>query len=710
MKFYFQKRNKDNNDDGQQPVPPQEIQPPQQPVPPQENQPVPPQQPQYQPPQQPVPPQENQPVPPQQPQYQPPQQPVPPQQPQYQPPQQPVPPQNYDPYAFQREQYKKQRNRRLIAQGLVALILLLAVFDGNPVNAFVDTTPVGEVIDSVKNRLNSVLGREGASSNNTSTQNGDTGSTDNSNENSPAGAAASEVSCDFDKTPYLSPLEGALETTSFGLNTDSPYFLEGYSLQQQLLTFGYDIDFVETFDQNNAVFSEDIFINKFLELSSQTLINYHIDYLTKFSRGISELQEQDANDPDFKYGIALQLLQAEIYKDEVISFYIGNLNDNDEVTKIKLFLNRNIISEFELKDIKQQPIQILYFDSSEYLNTTFSSDIVKNAERLEEIKILFGEKDGLLVNIDVEGIVGHDENMNIAIQIGDDQGCWSEPYSVDRKYRSTSLLFKEAAEEWEEFYASEEEAEEEDNSGVVGSGPLITIPDISSINPGNIINPNILEGVELISDCSNDVLVPYISGGSHNSNTVYRSTVEDITVARDDDGYVRGIFGPEDVSVNWLFTLQVTDNCPFGNVTYPLLNSVEVNYVNRLENTSSTSFSTQAEEYPINVSQYYDGIRIWAEMLNVERDSDCALFYDSYVANGTYAKQIPFHVFLNQSSANAPYINEYSIGFDPLAANLCPGTYTILYSLLDASGNVTEVKYLNNIILEVNVREALARG
>src|SRR6056300_1861948 len=220
MKFFFQKKNKDNNGDGQQPVPPQENQPPQQPVPPQENQ----------PPQQPVPPQENQPpqqpVPPQE--NQPPQQPVPPQQPQYQPPQQPVPPQNYDPYAFQRGQYKKQRNRRLISQGLVALILLLAVFDGNPVNAFVDTTPVGEVIDSVKNRLNSVLGREGASSNNTSNQNANKGSTDNSNENNPAGAASSEVACDFDTTPYLSPFDGALgNLIILGVDTDSPNFKSG---------------------------------------------------------------------------------------------------------------------------------------------------------------------------------------------------------------------------------------------------------------------------------------------------------------------------------------------------------------------------------------------------------------------------------------------------------------------------------------------------
>src|SRR5210317_2092298 len=167
MKFFFQKKNKDNNGDGQQPVPPQENQ-----------------------------------------------------HPQYQPPQQPVPPQNYDPYAFQRGQYKKQRNRRLISQGLVALILLLAVFDGNPVNAFVDTTPVGEVIDSVKNRLNSVLGREGASSNNTSNQNANKGSTDNSNENNPAGAASSEVACDFDTTPYLSPFDGALGNLTIGVDTD----------------------------------------------------------------------------------------------------------------------------------------------------------------------------------------------------------------------------------------------------------------------------------------------------------------------------------------------------------------------------------------------------------------------------------------------------------------------------------------------------------
>jgi len=695
MKFFFQKRNKDNNDDGQKPVPPQE------------NQPVPPQQPQYQPPQQPVPPQENQPVPPQQLQYQPPQQPVPPQQTQYQPPQQPVPPQNYDPYAFQREQYKKQRNRRLIAQGLVALILLLAVFDGNPVNAFVDTTPVGEVIDSVKNRLNSVLGREGASSNNTSTQNGDTGSTDNSNENSPAGAAASEVSCDFDTTPYLSPFDGALGNNTLGANTDSPYFKSGTDLVQ-LFSLVNSEDY-----EPDPLVTEDGFVDEFLELSSQNLVNHIVENINNLIVILQELDEQRNNDPNFQYMLEYRKAYAELLKDELARFYIGNINDNEEVTKIKIFLNRNIISEFELKDIKQQPIFISYYDSSIYSNAIYSSDNLINEERLEETKFILGEKDGLFLSIDVEGIVGHNDFLNLAIQIGDNQGCWSEVYSVDTQYQSAYFLANEAIEEYEEILAAEEEAEEEDNNnggGILGSGPLITIPDISSINPGNLINPNILEGVELISDCSNDVLVPYVSGGSHNSNTVYRSIVDDISVARDDDGYVRGIFGPEDVSVNWLFTLQVTDNCPFGNVTYPLLNSVEVNYVNRIENTSSSSFSTQYEEYPLNVSQYYDGIRIWAEMLNVERDSDCAIFYDSYVANGTYAKQIPLHVFLNQSSANAPYINEYSIGFDPLAANLCPGTYTILYTLLDASGNVTEVKYLNNIILEVNVREVLARG
>ena len=671
MKFFFQKRNKDNNDDGQQPVPPQ--------------------QPQYQPPQQPVPPQ--------QPQYQ------PPQQPQYQPPQQPVPPQNYDPYAFQREQYKKQRNRRLIAQGLVALILLLAVFDGNPVNSFVDTTPVGEVVDSVKNRLNSVLGRDSSSSNNTNNQNGGTGSTENSNENNPAGAAASEVSCDFDTTPYLSPFDGALGNNNLSLDikTDSPYFRSGVDLFF-LFTLVHNMDI-----EPDSLVTEDYFVDEFIELSSQSIVNHAIEKLNNFTVKLQELEEQSNNDPNFQYSLELQKVFAETFKDELARFYIGNINDNEKVTKIKIFLNRNIISEFELKDIKQQPIFISYYDSSIYSDAVYSSDNAINEERMEDTKALLGEKDGLFVSIDVEGIVGHNDFLNIAIQIGDDQGCWSDIYSVDTQYQSAYFLANESIEEIEESLAAEEVAEEEDsNGGVVGSGPFITIPDITLINPGNLINPNILEGVELVSDCSNDVLVPFISGGSHNSNSVYRTTVEDITVARNADGYVQSIIGPENVPVNWLFTLEVTDNCPFDNVRYPLLNSVEVTYVNRIENSASSGIATQSEEYPVNVTQYYDGIRIWAEMLNVESDTDCAIFYDTYVANGTYAKQIPFNVFLNQSSANAPYINEYSIGFDPLAANLCPGTYSIFYTLLDASGNVTEVKYLNNIILEVNVEEVLA--
>jgi len=668
MKFFFQKRNKNNNDDGQQPVPPQENQPPQQPVPPQ------------------------------QPQYQ---QPVPPQQPQYQ---QPIPPQNYDPYAFQREQYKKQRNRRLIAQGLVALILLLAVFDGNPVNSFVDTTPVGEVVDSVKNRLNSVLGRDSSSSNNTSNQNGDAGSPDNSNENNPAGAAASEVSCDFDTTPYLSPFDGALGNNNLGVKADSPYFRSGVELFF-LFTLVNNKDI-----EPDSLVTEDYFVDEFIELSSQTIVNHAIEKLNNLIVKLQELEEQSNNDPNFQYSLELQKVYAELLKDELARFYIGNINDNEEVTKIKIFLNRNIISEFELKDIKQQPIFISYYDSSNYSDAIYSSDNVLNEERIEETKALLGEKDGLFVSIDVEGIVGHNDFLNLAIQIGDDQGCWSDIYSVDTQYQSAYFLTNESIEEIEESLAAEEVVEEEDNNGgVVGSGPFITIPDnINLINPGNLINPNILEGVNLLSDCSNDVLVPYISGGSHNSNTSYKSIAGPVTVARNADGYVRSIYGPELFTVEWLFTLEVTDNCPFDNVSYPLLNSVEVNYVNRIENPASSGFATQSKVYPINVAQYYDGIRIWAEMLNVERDTDCAMFYDTYVANGTYAKQIPLNVWLKQSSANAPFINEYSIGFDPLAANLCPGTYSIFYTLLDASGNVTEVKYLNNIILEVNVIEELA--
>ena len=62
-------------------------------------------------------------------------------------------PSNEDLLAFQKEELKRRRNRRLINQGIVVLILILAVSEGNPVNNFVDTTPIGGVIDNVKNRL-----------------------------------------------------------------------------------------------------------------------------------------------------------------------------------------------------------------------------------------------------------------------------------------------------------------------------------------------------------------------------------------------------------------------------------------------------------------------------------------------------------------------------------------------------------------------------
>lgn len=62
-------------------------------------------------------------------------------------------PTNEDLLAFQKEELKRRRNRRLINQGIVVLVLILAVSEGNPVNNFIDTTPIGGVIDNVKNRL-----------------------------------------------------------------------------------------------------------------------------------------------------------------------------------------------------------------------------------------------------------------------------------------------------------------------------------------------------------------------------------------------------------------------------------------------------------------------------------------------------------------------------------------------------------------------------
>jgi chitodextrinase len=62
-------------------------------------------------------------------------------------------PPNEDLLAFQKEELKRRRNRRLINQGIVVLVLILAVSEGNPVNNFVDSTPIGGVIDNVKNRL-----------------------------------------------------------------------------------------------------------------------------------------------------------------------------------------------------------------------------------------------------------------------------------------------------------------------------------------------------------------------------------------------------------------------------------------------------------------------------------------------------------------------------------------------------------------------------
>jgi len=62
-------------------------------------------------------------------------------------------PPNEDLLAFQKEELKRRRNRRLINQGIVVLVLVLAVSEGNPINNFIDTTPIGSVIDNVKNRL-----------------------------------------------------------------------------------------------------------------------------------------------------------------------------------------------------------------------------------------------------------------------------------------------------------------------------------------------------------------------------------------------------------------------------------------------------------------------------------------------------------------------------------------------------------------------------
>jgi len=54
---------------------------------------------------------------------------------------------------IKKEELKQKRNKRLITQAIVILLLVLGVSEGNPINNILDATPIGPVIDSVKSGL-----------------------------------------------------------------------------------------------------------------------------------------------------------------------------------------------------------------------------------------------------------------------------------------------------------------------------------------------------------------------------------------------------------------------------------------------------------------------------------------------------------------------------------------------------------------------------
>ena len=651
----------ENQDQPEQPEQPQQPIPPQQPP----QQPIPPQQPQYQ-------------QPPQQPQYQ-----QPPQQPQYQ---QTMPPPGYDPYAAQRERIKRQRNKRLFTQGLVALILVLAVCDGNPVNAFVDNTPVGPVIDQVKNRLEQVTGADlGSSEQTTDKKVEDTKNIDAEDEAFktpeenvvPSGAVASNIECTLDNTPYFSPLP-------FNDMNNGNIFP--------------GIETIELLYILNTISPE-----AFRENTNETLYN---NLITLF------------NPPDNQSEEEINAFMEQIDKPTGL---FGVFNDDVNVTKFKIWINRELVGEFTNQNFKEQDeIQILYFNFETWENFI-------DEQELEQFSLSF---DGLnflyLVFPNLNFSSG--TATEFSIQIGDNEGCWSDVVTNQFFYKTlidhlNETIYGEVEElnneEAEDDAQAEADAQAEDDdgfdSGFGGSGPLITLPNLIPNTLGQLNDLgdslDVLRNLDLIDldTCSPDETLPYISGGTLNPNQRYVVDTGDyvvLEVLRNSDGYVQGVDYVNQIPyIIPLFELIITDNCDIDLYLYTLLNSTSYHYLQTYENPTG-GIGTKEFRESIVIEQFTAGPRVWAEMAEVDPNSECASFYDTFVGNGQYLRQVPLQVdaIFNEGSAKE---RKFRISWSPKAANLCPGIYKIYASVLDSSFNLVPPRLLTTLEFKVPIREVI---